>query len=246
VADAALSDLSLEAVTLDLDLEVSNPYSVALPLLGAEYRLSSGGRQFLSGAGEQGGSIPAGGKGTYPVTARIPFADLLTVLSGIKPGARVPYEAEMGLFVDAPALGKIELPVSHSGEFPVPAVPEVDLAEIKWDELSLTRVAASLSLDIKNTNDFPISLDELSYALKLGGVNVGKAGAERDAAFTAGGTERLTVPLNFSPMDAGIGLFNMLTGSGGSYEITGALKAMTDYGAVDLPFSRKGETLFSK
>lgn len=248
VANVALSNLSLEAVTLAIDLEVGNPYSVALPLLGVDYSLASRGTQFLSGEGTEGAgrSIPAGGKGIYPVTTRIPFADLLTVLSSVKPGAVIPYDANLGLAVDAPAIGRLRIPVSHSDELPIPTVPKVSVGEIKWDELSLTKVAASISLDIENTNDFPLDLTELSYGLSLGGVKVGEAGARNGTTFAPAGEKRLTVPLSFSPLDAGMGLFKMLTGKGGSYEIAGTIKAGTPFGAIDLPYSNQGETKFLK
>jgi len=246
VTNVALSDLSLKAVTLAIDLEVSNPYTVPLPLLGVDYSLASRGTQFLSGEGTAGGTIPAGGKGTYPVTTRIPFADLLSVLSSVKPGAVVPYDASLGLTVDAPAIGELRIPVSHSDELPIPAVPKVSVGEIKWDELSFSRVSAAISLDIENTNSFPLELTELSYGLSLGGVKVGEARALRDTSFAAAGRKRLTVPLNFSPIDAGMALFNMLGGSSGSYEIAGTFKAGTPFGAIDLPYSSKGETTFRK
>ena len=246
VANVALSDLSLSAVTLEIDLEVSNPYSVALPLLGVDYALASRGTRFLSGEGTKGGTIPAGGKGIYPVTTRIPFADLLSGLKSVKPGAVVPYDASLGLSVDAPAIGKLRIPVSHSDELPVPAVPKVKVGEIKWDELSFSKVSASITLDIENTNDFPLELTELSYGLSLGGVSVGKAGARNAVSFGPGGSQRLTVPLSFSPLDAGMGLFKMLSGSGGSYEIAGTIKAGTPFGAIDLPYSSKGDTTFRK
>jgi LEA14-like dessication related protein len=246
VAHVALSDLSLEAVTLAIDLEVSNPYSVPLPLLGVDYALASRSTQFLSGEGTQGQTIPAGGKGIYPVVTRIPFLDLLSVLSTVKPGAVVPYDASLGLAVDAPAIGRLRIPVNHSDEFPVPAVPKVSVGEIKWDELSARRVAASIALDIRNTNGVPLDLQELTYGLSLCGVKVGQAGAKHATSFAAGGEQRLTVPLAFSPIEAGMGLFNLLTGKGGSYEIAGTIKAGTPFGAVDLPYASKGETTFRK
>ncbi len=246
VADVALSDLSLEAVTLAIDLEVSNPYSVALPLLGVDYTLASRGTQFLSGEGTKGATIPAGGRGIYPVITRIPFADLLAVLSSVKPGAVVPYEASLGLTVNAPAIGELRIPVSHNDELPIPAVPKVSVGEIRWDVFSLSKVTAAISLDIENTNSFPLDLTELSYGLSLGGVQVGEAGARNASSFAPADRKRLIVPLGFSPIDAGMALLNMLGGKGGSYEITGTIKAGTPFGAIDLPYSSKGETKFTK
>ena len=56
-----LRDLSLDGLTLRFDIEVENPYGVALPLLGLDYALASRGTRFLSGNAETEGSVPARG-----------------------------------------------------------------------------------------------------------------------------------------------------------------------------------------
>jgi LEA14-like dessication related protein len=246
IRDVRLQDLSLSDVTLAIELAIENPYSVDLPLLGVDYDLTSRGTRFLAGRSEGGVTVPAEGTGRYPFTAKIPFEGLLRVLTGIRPGTSFPYEAELGLFVDAPVVGELRLPISHSGEMPVPDVPDVSLAEIRWGEVSLNRVAAELALDIRNTNSFPLDLTRLDYGLSLAGVRVGSAGISRAARFAAGGSNRLTVPLSFSPLSAGQGLLNLLTGSGSRYRLEGALIGDTPFGQIYLPYGRDGETRFTR
>jgi LEA14-like dessication related protein len=247
VADLRLSDISLEAATLAVDLEITNPYSVALPVAALDYDLKSSGTSFLSGRAEEQGSIPAKGRGTYPVTVNLPYSGIFEVLSQVKPGGTIPYEAELGVFVDAPAAGLLRLPVRHASELPIPNVPDVSLSNVLWDKVSWERVAAVLYLDVTNTNDWPVDLTELGYQLEIGGLRVGQAGVAQTQSFGSGESHGLRIPLTFSPRGVGLAALRMLTGSSSStYSLAGALKGQTPFGPIELPFEKSGSTSFSR
>ena len=241
VASVRIQDLTVRDLTLGLLLEVENPYSVPLPVLGLRYGLLSGGKTFLDGTSDEERLIPAYGKGDVPLTARLPFSGVLAVLQGVRPGSVFPYEAEIGLFVNAPALSRLELPLRHQGELPVPAIPEVGIDGIRWDDLSLSRVAGTISLGIRNTNEFPVDLSSLDFGLRLAGVDVGRAGGARALPFAAGARQTLDLPISFSPTQGALALLSALGGSGADYSLTGGLRAGTPFGPIEFPISGAGK-----
>src|SRR5258708_10336324 len=123
VIGASIRGLSLENIVLLFDVEVENPYGTGLPLIDLAYSLTSGGSKFLEGAVTPTGSIPAHGKQVLQIPATVPFSSLLPALKRLKPSAVVPYTADFKIGMDAPVLGRLEVPLSESGECPVPSPP---------------------------------------------------------------------------------------------------------------------------
>ena len=125
-------EVKLDSVTLLFDVEVDNPYSVALPLLNLDYVLSSSAEPFLTGSADLQTTVPAKSQKTVSLPAKINYLEMLKALKGIGPGTKIPYKANVGLSVDAPALGVIRLPLKKEGEVTLPTVSDTSMEDI-WD-----------------------------------------------------------------------------------------------------------------
>jgi LEA14-like dessication related protein len=246
VIGASIRGLSLENIVLLFDVEVENPYAASLPLIDIGYSLTSGGMKFLEGTVKPTGSIPARGKQVIQLPATVQFSSLFATLKGLKPGAIVPYTADFKLGVDAPILGRIDVPLSKSGELPVPAVPQVELTSLAIGKLSLDQITASAKLQVKNTNQFPLDLTKLGVSFALGGQEVGSSKLANSVNLPAGQATTLDVPLSFSPRAAGMGLVNLLRGNQIAYKVSGSIDANTRFGPLLLPFSHIGNTAVTR
>ncbi|HZP93727.1 MAG TPA: LEA type 2 family protein [Burkholderiales bacterium] len=246
VVEVSIQNLTLSKVDLVFAIEVTNPYSTSFPLVDLSYVISSGGHEILRGEVRPNGSIPARGSQVIQLPAIVAFASVAKAVKGLRPGSVVPYQADLTLAVDAPMLGRVMLPLSKSGEIPVPAAPEVELASFHISTLSLDRVQASARLRVKNTNSFALDVSRLDLELALGGSNVGRSSLKNAARLPPGGTGMLEVPLSFSPRAFGLGLVNLLRGDKAGYALSGSLEAGSPYGAIALPFSRNGNTPISR
>jgi LEA14-like dessication related protein len=125
-------DVKLDSATLLFDIEVDNPYPVALPLMNLDYGLSSGANPFLNGNADLQTIIPAKSKKTVSLPVSINYMDMLKALKGVRPGSKIPYKADLGLSVDTPVLGLIKVPLKKEGEIVLPALADVDAKSI-WD-----------------------------------------------------------------------------------------------------------------
>jgi len=126
-------DVSLEAATLLFDVEVHNPYPVSLPLTNLNYKLNSRGSQLLEGEAGASASIPAKKSLVVPLQADVKYLDLIRAFKDIRPGTKIPYEAQVELLVDAPGVGILPLPISKKGEIAVPEIPKA--SDIDWGEV---------------------------------------------------------------------------------------------------------------
>jgi LEA14-like dessication related protein len=123
VKDVGVEGVSLTGLILRFDVEVKNPYSVGLPMVGLDYVLSTEGKKFLSGTLGLDQTIPAGEKRVVAMPVKVPFVEVYEVASGVEAGGTVPYKADMDLKVDAPVVGTVKVPLDASGEIKVPSVP---------------------------------------------------------------------------------------------------------------------------
>jgi len=242
IAGVRLANLTAQKIDLLFDVDVSNPYQVPLPLTNMTYSLASGGTPFLDGAADVSGTIPAGGSKRLTVPASVTFSKLMTALSGVQPGQVVPYDASLDLSVDAPGVGPLSLPLRKRGEVPVPAVPKVRLAGVDFKELSFNQAAATVNLEVENTNAFNVDLKQLGYDLNLAGSRVATGGVQEAVALKSGQAGSIAIPIQFSPAQFGLAMFNMLRGQGADYAIEGDMQFDTPYGSLSMPYSRSGET----
>lgn len=244
ISEARLSDLSLRDVTLVFDVDVGNPYGVDLPLLDVGYALSTQGDPFVEGSADIGGFVPAGGSKTVSLPVVIDFLQTLDLVKRLRPGQVVPYRASLTLSVDPPGLEPLGLPLATEGAFPIPDVPEVEVASIRWDELSLSRVGGTVELDVTNPNAFDLELTDLSYSLALAGTRVAEGSTQPATALPSESTRQLALPIGFSPVSLGAAVYGVVTGSEAPYELRGNLSVETPFGALELPVSSVGEARF--
>jgi LEA14-like dessication related protein len=246
VLGTSLRGLSLDHAVLLFDVEVSNPYPVSLPLLDLSYALSSGGQKFLEGSIQPTGSIPAKGKQVIQLPATVRFASLGSVLKGIKPGTTVPYVANFTLAADAPAIGRVEAPFSKSGDFPIPAPPQVEVTSFEVGRLALDQSSGTVKLKVRNPNSFSLGLKRFGASVALGGVEIGGSRLSDAANLGGGETTTLSIPVSFSPRAAGASLLNLLRGKQIAYKVSGSVEANTQYGPITLPYSKVGNTAVVK
>jgi len=246
VIGASIRGLSLENIVLLFDVEVENPYATSLPLVDLRYSLASGGKNFLEGTAQPTGSIPPRGKQVLQLPATVQFASLLAALKGVKPGAIVPYIADFKIGVDAPVLGRIDVPLSKSGELPVPAAPKIEMSSLAVDKLGLDQIKASAKLQVRNINQFPLDLSKLGVTFALGGYDVASSKLAQPISLPAGQTTNLEVPFSFSPRTAGVGMVNLLKGNQIAYEVYGSIDANSRFGPLSMPFKHIGNTAVTR
>ena len=118
VTGMAVQGVTAEGFTMNFDVSVNNPNSIALPLADADYKLGVSGTNLLGGKAKPEGSLPARGSLAIPLAVTVTFENLLLAENAIQKGAgTIPYDLAGGLTFDTgtPMLGRIRVPLSYSG-----------------------------------------------------------------------------------------------------------------------------------
>ena len=121
IVGVKMGDFSPKSATLIFDLEVNNPYTVPLPLAGADYALSTEGQKFMNGKADIQGMIPAGESKVLSLPVQVYFLELFRTVRGVRGKSEIPYTADIGLFVKPPALNKLRLPLQKNGTLKLPS-----------------------------------------------------------------------------------------------------------------------------
>lgn len=122
VTGMAVRGVDANGFTMNFDVQLQNPNSVALPLAGADYKLALSGTDVVQGKASPSGSIPANGSTTVTLPVMLTYENLLTAEQGIvKSGGDVPYAFDGGLSFDTgtPIIGVLHVPVRYSGTLPL-------------------------------------------------------------------------------------------------------------------------------
>ena len=125
VAGMNLGNVDERGFTMNFDVNLSNPNSVALPLAAADYKLGLGGVQVLDGKAKPTGSVPANGTRVVTLPVSVTFDHLLSAEQAIRgSGGDVPYDLDAALSFDTgnPLFGSLRVPLRHSGTLPLKQV----------------------------------------------------------------------------------------------------------------------------
>ena len=130
ITGVQFADASLSSAQLVFDVEVDNPYPVALPLTNLNYSLSSGTSSLLAGNAKPATSIPARSKQSVSLPVTVNYLEIFKSLKGITPGTTIPYKAGLDLSVDTPGLGPLTLPLKKEGQLALPKVSGSDIINL--------------------------------------------------------------------------------------------------------------------
>jgi len=240
VSGIHIPSINLKKLEIVVDVLITNPNPVPIPLVDIDYLVESNGRKLVSGLIPDAGTIHAHGSETIKIPITIIYDDIKDTYDDIKPGSIIPYRIKVGLIADVPVFGKLTLPLEKEGEIPVPYKPDVDLDKVEFDSFSFEETSATLHMKLENKNDFDLGLNALEYEVWLSGVSIVNAKLSKSAKVEKNGISYIQLPVSFRPKDFGSALWDMIRGKGAGYAMKGNLDMDSPFGPMQLPFNKEG------
>lgn len=213
VAGVSIKDISLEAVTLLVDVNVANPNAFKLNTAGFDLDLMINQSKLVTLAQPDSSlSLPAKGSANMTLPVTLTFDQLLASIGGLGDKAEVDYGIEGDVAINLPVLGDIDIPVDYAGVLPVPKQPEVEVKNFNLDSIGLSGAEVSVDLEVANPNVFDLNLSDLNYALAIEGKPIGQ-GNIKAIDLPQGEKRELTIPLSIGMSDMGMSLYRLMTSS---------------------------------
>ncbi|KAI3922107.1 hypothetical protein MKX01_005796 [Papaver californicum] len=223
--------IDLKRAELRVEIFITNPNPVPIPLVDINYLIESDGRKLVSGLIPDKGTIHSHGSETILLYILLPIHQIRykSTYNDINPGSIIPYKVRVELIVDVPVIGRSTLPMEKTGEIPVPYSQKLN-----WRRYGL------VSFHLRRQNDFDLGLNILEYEVWLGGTNTGGARPSKSAKIEKKGQGIVEVPISFRPKDFESAMWEMLRGRGTGYSMKGNIDVDTIFGPMKLPFEKEG------
>ncbi|KAL4565071.1 hypothetical protein LXL04_029153 [Taraxacum kok-saghyz] len=130
--------INLKQCDLIVDVLITNPNPIPIPLIDINYLIESDGRKLISGLIPDAGTIHAHGSKTVQIPLCLIYDDIKNTYEDIQPGSIIPYKVKVDLIVDVPVFGRITIPLEKNGEIPIlvskidKIVPKLYLLTLKY------------------------------------------------------------------------------------------------------------------
>lgn len=212
VSGVSLSSLSLNDVTLLVDVDITNPNMIELKAADFDLALFIDGQRLAAiQQPEASIAVPANGMQTLQLPVSFTFKEVAAAVGGIKGKNALDYSVDGKIKVDLPILGRVNMPVSYTDVLPVPQLPVIRFNGVKLDAIDWSGAQMTLDLDVTNPNSFGLDLNALTYQLQADGRELSQ-GALSQVNLESGQKQSIKVPVSVSLTSMGISLFRLLSG----------------------------------
>ncbi|KAL4565066.1 hypothetical protein LXL04_029148 [Taraxacum kok-saghyz] len=116
VSEIHIPKINLNQCDLIVDVLVTNPNPIPIPLIDINYLIESDGRKLISGLIPDAGTIHAHGSETVQIPLCLIYDDIKNTYEDIQPGSIIPYKVKVDLIADIPVFGRITIPLEKNGE----------------------------------------------------------------------------------------------------------------------------------
>jgi LEA14-like dessication related protein len=241
VKNVNVTGMTLDSISLLVDMDVNNPNAFSLATTGFDLDLQVEKKSLATlNQTDSKLSLPAKGTASTSVPVTLKFVDILKTISEVKDKQSFNYAIDAGFKFTLPVLGDVRIPLSYSASLPIPALPKISLASAKLDKVGLSGAKMTLLLDVVNPNSFGLDLNKLDYQV-MAGNNSLLSGAVKTLNLKKGESQQLEIPINLGFAEAGKSLLQMLMGS---QPVQISMKGNLDY-ASDLPFWKPDPVSFN-
>lgn len=242
ISDMNVTGLSLQSVELTADVEIDNPNNVTIDLNSYKYALDINDVNFISGNEESGMDIKSKESNIVKVPITLDYSELLQTFQSLRDENESNFNFTADFTFDLPMLGMVNVPVQYSGKIPVVKRPSVSLENFIVENISLSGAELSIELNIDNPNSFMLQMDQLSYDLRINGLESISGSLNEEINVEEGSSTKIKLPVSISFLNAGMSAYRILTGNEDlEYELTGS----TTIGS-DLPYFKLSNFDFDK
>jgi LEA14-like dessication related protein len=226
-----ITGIDFKGVNLELQLQIRNPYPIAIQTPQFKYSVGIEGSQLFQASKANRIDLPAMKTGTATLPITIRYLDIPNIFTSWKGKNEVNYSVK-GAFLHEALGNKLEIPFSHVGQLPILQPPKLANLKAKVLKIAFSGAAVEIAADMFNPNTFGIDISNLGYSVTLGGQQVGGISLSSAEKVSAKGKVRLNLKGTISASAAALSLLRQKTLPTPGLLVTGAIK--TPFGEVKL------------
>lgn len=213
VSQVRITNFGLQQVSLQFELDISNPNGFDIKSQGFDYQMGVEQRLILTvSKTAQPIDLPANGTGRVSLPVTLRFIDLYQAVAGLRDKNEFQYQLDAGFYFDLPILGDVRVPVGWQDTVPIPRLPKVELTEANLVGLSLTGADVNLTLTLQNFNAFDLNLNHFDYRVSANGWSIAD-GQVKNLHIAKNQNTKITLPLSLDFTELGLAIYQILASS---------------------------------
>lgn len=217
-----LADVTRDRMRLIFDLDVVNTGRYTYVLTDCQYRLKIAGQQYVRGRREEYLQLSPGEPVRWAFPIDVDVNQMFQLIQPTERGTYVPFELDLDCgYRTHPGVGRWSVWFNTTGALPLPALPKLRLDRVVVTHLSDEQAAVVAEVVVSNTNDEPLMVLAMQYALTLAGYEMGTGTLPEPKTVPAAGSLRLRLGASSTVMGARFGLGRRLMQRQISYTLRG-------------------------
>ena len=241
-----LESIDFEKADLLFDFAVENRNPVTLDLAGLDYNLIIAEQSLISGVTAKGVKLKANATSPLQVPVTLRFDDLKKLPGEIWGKDTFDYKLDTVINVMLPVIGNYAVPVTKTGQLPVPKLPKISIKGLKVKNLSFTTADVIAQIEIDNPNAFELALSNLQYQLKINQQEWGQGKVTETRNIPQKGKGIIDIPMSLNLLSVGQASYKMLLHNADmDYQLNGNVDVDTGVEmmkAIRLPLDIQGTT----
>jgi LEA14-like dessication related protein len=250
VSDAKLTALSFEQVDLLFGIDINNPNTIGIALDGFDYDLLLNDNSFVSGDQTEKLNIAAGKTSRVNFPVSLKFTDIYAMYTSLRNIDSTKYQVKLGLIFNLPVIGDTRIPISHTGHFPIPKLPNISVKDLKVNNIGFTGANLDLKIAIDNPNVFSMIFDQLNYNFQVNGLEWISGKNTSSMQVDEKGAGIITIPVKLDFLKMGQSVYQLLNGTKGlNYKFSGNVdmsSSISLLGNQSMPFEKAGNIKLSR
>lgn len=241
----SIQNISFSEVTLLFDFEVDNPNRFGVSADQYSYEFFINENSFLKGTQAENIQVTRESSSIVQVPVSVNYSDMFNTFGSLINRDSFAYELATEVRFNIRGLGQQSIPVSTSGELPIPRMPTVEFGGYNIKQISMSGAELEISLKVNNPNRFGISLANAAYALNVNGREWLDTRLDRRIDLGSSGSETINIPIRLNASQMGSVLLDMMSGNTQfDYRLTGSADVSADIEGFDdattIPFDLDG------
>jgi len=234
-----LQDISLTGITVNIhfNLKNDNPVGIKIAQLAYDFRVNN--RPFLAGHPPNGLTINPDAISDLSFPAHVNFQDLAATIMDFLHNDTASYTASGSIGVQTP-IGVLTFPLSHSGNFPVPKVPDIQIQQPTLNNISLSSAHLTVPIALHNKNGFPIPFGGMSTQVLIGGAPAIAPSIPNQSALAPNETRIVNLGVDVNFMQAGMAVANAIRNKQANIQLRGS----ANIGGLQIPVNLNQNLVF--
>ncbi|OQY28416.1 MAG: hypothetical protein B6244_07390 [Candidatus Cloacimonetes bacterium 4572_55] len=235
----SITGVTLKNTDMEFTFNIFNPNALGVTFSDYEYHLEINDHSFLSGSQPQGIEVPAKGTNQFKIPATVNYSDLASSVQSLVGKSEAPYRLHGSAAVKTP-IGAINVPFSHSGTLPLLKKPNVRLASLKIDEISLLNASLLFDIEVENPNILELDIVNFNHNFSISGNSVAESVPSGPMKIRKKGTSTLSIPIQIDFLKLGTTLRSVLNGGSTDYQLGGNIEIKLPGGNLSMPYDHSG------